>query len=162
MSDPPAGAPDEPDEEPTAYALRVSARAQRDIEDAVLYLAQAMLGGADGGDVGPAETDADRARRAGVAGKLRAWRDGLDELVTHLSTFPRLYVRSEEFSKRLKREIRQATYRRPGAPNSAAYHVLFSVTDEGDDGPTVTLVHLRHASKRPPTAAEAREILAGQ
>jgi hypothetical protein len=36
------------------------------------------------------------------------------------------------------------------------------VRDESEDGPRVTITHIRHASRKPITRAEAKNILAGQ
>ena len=51
-------------------------------------------------------------------------------------------------------------YRRSAV--SVAYLVFFSVTDEGEDGPTVSVIHIRHGSRKPMTRAETRQILASQ
>jgi hypothetical protein len=50
-------------------------------------------------------------------------------------------------------------YRRPGSsPNSVAYLVLFTVEDNTPDGPRVTILHVRHAARKPLSRAEARAI----
>lgn len=87
----------------------------------------------------------------------REWYLGLRALIGTLATFPgRVPVLSAE-SRRLGREARRLLYRRPGS--SVAHHVYYVVEDEqGQDGPRVVVFHIRNASRRPITPAEAKTL----
>ena len=74
---------------------------------------------------------------------------GLKETIAGLSTRPRRYSVVPE---RFRREVRHALYHRPGS--QSVYRILFTITGEqesSEDAPTVTILHVRHASSRPIT-----------
>lgn len=121
-----------------AYAVRLSAQAQQDVVDAALWLA---------------ELTEDPAA-------ARAWAEGLYQEVARLASLPRSYPVAQRETRLFGHQTRQMLYRR--TVSAVAYRVLFVVSDAGDDGPTVTVVHVRHGSRRPPTRDEARHILANQ
>ncbi|MBC7529371.1 MAG: type II toxin-antitoxin system RelE/ParE family toxin [Chthonomonadaceae bacterium] len=84
------------------------------------------------------------------------WRDGIQETIAGLAYNPRRYPRAPE---NFQREVRQIVYRRAGS--KVAYRILFIVTGESEDSsdaPTVTILHVRHASSRPVTRTQARQI----
>lgn len=118
----------------TKYALRITERTQREIEEAHSWLASL--------------TDERVAEE---------WEDGLYEELLTLSIFPNRCVVADESRHFPKIMVRQTVYRRR-PHSSAAYRILFRVQDETDDGPIVRIMHIRHAARRPITRAEAREI----
>lgn len=125
--------PDAHSEQPRIYALRLQERAVRDIN--IAYVRFAELVSADIAD---------------------EWRVGIQEAIAGLATNPRRYPRVPE---RFQREVRHALYRRPGS--RTAYRILFTITGEEEgsqDAPTVTILHVRHASSRPITRTQARQI----
>lgn len=124
----------EPGERPSHYAIRFSAQADQDVNETLLRLAD--ING------NPAARD---------------WRDRLLEEVGTLAQSPRRFALDDHASRRLKRETRRLLYR--SAPKGAAYHVYYVVQDESADGPRVTVLHIRHAARRPITRKEARGIL---
>ncbi len=120
------------DEQPQTYALRISPRAERDIEAHVVRMAD--LAGAD------------------IA---RAWHEGLFNAIAALAQNPNRYAVISE-NRRFRREVRQFLYRR--TPNGPAWRVLFTLDEAAEDAPTVNLLHVRHGAQRPITRAEAQEI----
>lgn len=120
------------------YAVRLSPQANRDVAEALLYPDSAT------------ESE-DLAKR---------WLDGLYVEFSRLATRPKRCLVSERDSKLFRRETRRTIYRR--VPGSVAYLILFFITDSGEDGPIVKIVHVRHGGRKPMTRAEARQILAGQ
>jgi plasmid stabilization system protein ParE len=104
------------------------------------------------------DIDAAYVRFAEVVSETAAneWRDGLIDALSELARFPRRCPLAPE---PFQREVRQHLYRRPYS--RVAYRILFTIIgdqDESSDPPTVIILHLRHASARPVTAAQAREI----
>jgi plasmid stabilization system protein ParE len=81
------------------------------------------------------------------------WREGLRAQIKLLATSPRQFALISE-ARIFRREVRHVLYRR--TPSSTAYRILFTITDAGEDGPVVTVFHVRHAARRPITAREAR------
>lgn len=65
----------------------------------------------------------------------------------------------ERESKLTGWEVRRLLYRR--TVGSAAYHVLYTVDEAGDDGPRVTVFHIRHAARKPLSAKESRDLRGG-
>lgn len=118
-------------EAPHVYALRISARARADIEEAAM-------------------------RFANLSGEQVAneWRDGLYEAIRPLATTPRRQVAEE--SLRFRQEVRQLVYRR--RPGAVAYRILFTIREPEEDAPYVRILHVRHGAQRPVTRAEARAI----
>lgn len=119
--------------EPRGYALRFQERALRDIDAAFVRLAELT-----------SDEIADE------------WRDGLREAIAGLAASPRRHPLAPE---RFRREVRHLLYQRPGS--RVTYRVLFTVTGEEEgasEGPTVTILHLRHGAAKPLTRAEARQV----
>jgi plasmid stabilization system protein ParE len=128
---------DEPDGS-TVYAVRFSPRAEREAAEATVYLAEMTGDPAIG----------------------REWYVGLRAATGTLATNPRRCVQIPgPRGARFHRDMRQMVYRRPGSSRSSvAYLVLFTIEDNTPDGPRVTVLHLRHAARKPLTRAEARSI----
>ena len=124
---------DTPSERPAVYALRLQERAIRDTNIAFVRLAETV--------------SLDIAKQ---------WRAGVREAIAGLSSNPRRYpLVTEKFTN----EVRHILYRRPGS--KAAYRIVFAITGEtasSQDAPTVSILHVRHASARPITRKEARQI----
>jgi Plasmid stabilisation system protein. len=128
----------EPEEQPVVYAVRVSARAERDAFEALAYLEESA---------GPE-----------VASE---WYRGFVQARSSLSRYPGRFAVQVAESRLMGFEVRRLLYRRPGSRNSAAgYHLYYLVREESDDGPVVLVFHVRHASRRPLTAAEAPALRA--
>ncbi len=125
-------------EDARVYAVRLSRQADQDAEEATLYLDNAT-------------SDKTLAKE---------WLVGLYLEIGRLATSPRRHVVLEGETRLFGRETRRVIYRR--SPSSVAYLVFFSVAEVSEDGPTVTILHIRHGSRKPLTRAEALEILAGQ
>ena len=122
----------EPDE-PTTYALRLREYALRDINAAYVRFAEEVS--------------------EAVANE---WRDGLMKAIGELGTMPR---RCPVVPEHFRREVRQLLYQRPGS--QVKYRILFTITGEQEfspEPPTVTVLHVRHASARPITRTQIREI----
>jgi plasmid stabilization system protein ParE len=117
---------------PVVYALRIGARAERDVIEATVRFSELS-----GDEV------------------AREWQRGLFVVLAALADNPRRFPVAPE-SSRFSEEARQYVYRRTGS--SVAYRLLYFVQDTGTDGPTVTLIHVRHGSARPISRAEARAI----
>ena len=115
-----------------SYALRILPHAERDIEAHLVHITE----------------------RAGAeAGRL--WYDGLRDAIALLSQNPRRHSIISE-NQRFRREVRQFLYRR--TPHGAAWRVLFTVQEESEDAPTVSILHVRHAAQKPITRTEAQQI----
>ncbi len=115
------------------YEVRFTARAQRDLDMATVYFAETAS--------------------ADVA---IAWREGIYQAISSLSTFPR---RCPHAPQKFRHEVRQLLYRRPGS--KIFYRILFAITSEDisfGGVPTVYILHIRHASTRPITRKQARTI----
>ena len=122
----------EPDE-PTVYALRLREYAVRDINAAYVRFAEEVS--------------------EAVANE---WHDGLMKAISELATMPR---RCPVVPERFHREMRQLLYQRPGS--QVKHRILFTITGEQEvspEPPTVTVFHVRHASARPITRTQIREI----
>ena len=130
------GAGEQPEEQPVVFAVRLTPRAEREIYGIT----------------------ADLLQSAGeeTAG---AWYRGVRDAITSLSRHPRRFAVQEAQSRLLGVEARRMLYRRPGSSRgSAAGHHLYYTVQEGEDGPVVTVFHVRHASRRPITATEGRAL----
>ncbi len=123
-------------DETPSFAIRILPHAERDIEAHLVRLADR-----EGAEIG------------------RAWYEGLREAVALLSQNPRRHAVISE-NQRFRREVRQFLYRR--TPQGTAWRVLFTVQVDTEDGPTVSILHVRHAAQRPITRAEARQIESSQ
>lgn len=120
-------------DEQVTYALRLHERAVRDINAAFVRLAEMV-----------SEEHA------------YLWRDGLRNAIASVAARPRRFPLARE---RFRREVRQLLYARVGSKTT--YRILFTITGETADSleaPTVTILHIRHASARPITRNKAREI----
>ena len=120
-------------DEPRRYALRLLPSANRDRIEAAAWIAE--LVGEDA---------------------AQAWRSGVLAAVATLAENPRRFAVQERESRLPGREVRRLLYRR--TPGSAAYHVFYTVAEDSPDGPRVSILHIRHAARRPLSRAEAREI----
>ena len=90
----------------------------------------------------------------------REWYASLKDAVGTLATNPtRLAVRERE-SRLLGRTVRALLHRHtPGSRTAAAAcHAFYTVRDDSPDGPRVSVIHVRHAARRPLTRGEARSI----
>ena len=126
---------------PLIYAIRFSARANREIAEATVRFA-AITG------------DDDMAKE---------WLDGVYYLAATLATNPARFSVQPDESRKLGCEVRRVLYQRSAGTGASthAYHLYFK-QEKGDDGPLVTVIHVRHASRKPLTRTEAKDILAGQ
>jgi plasmid stabilization system protein ParE len=124
------------DPDPTelvTYALRLREHALRDINTAYVRFAEEVS--------------------EAIANE---WRDGLMKAIGELATLPR---RCSLALERFRREVRQLLYQRPGS--QVKYRILFTITGTQEalpEPPTVTVIHVRHASTRPITRTQVREI----
>lgn len=117
------------------YAIRLTPRARGEVVEAVVSLAQ---------QIGEASAN--------------AWYAGLRTAAGTLATFPRRYRSLPRESRLLGREVRHLLYR-PTPHSSAAYHLYYYVSEAGgEDGPRVTIIHIRHAARRPLTPRETRDL----
>ena len=88
------------------------------------------------------------------------WQDGLFETIGKLATLPYRYPIAPEATA-LGLPVRGFSYRRPfSGESSPAYRVLY-IVDDGQaalqEGPTVTVIMVRHGARRPLTRREGRE-----
>ncbi len=120
----------------TSYAIRISAQANRDIVEAAAWLTDLI----------------DQAL-------VMQWSEGLLSEVGALSETARQSAVCERESRLFGGEIRRLIYRRTES-STAAYHIFYRVEETGQDGPVVRVLHVRHATRRPLSADEARDILA--
>ncbi len=121
---------------PQTYAVRLTAQARQDIFHAAERLAEL----------------------ADDPSLARAWAGALYEAVARLATNPRAYTVLARETRLFGQDIQRMLFRR--SARAAAYHVLFAVADASADGPIVTILHVRHGSRRPLSRAEALRILA--
>lgn len=127
------------DNSPPNHAVRFSPRADRETTEAATRLA--MITGSD-----------DLALE---------WFFGIKAAAGTLATNPRQSPVNEDASRKIGEEDRRLLFQRTGSSN-AAYHLFYTVEDAGDDGPRVAVIHVRHASRKPITRAEAKDIRAGR
>lgn len=130
---------DSPDKkvEPAAYAVRFSAGADREVSEATVRLA----------DLSGSEKIA------------QEWLEGIYTAATTLATHPTRFALRPDEGRKIGLSVRRLLYQR--SPSSAAYHLYYTVENQGEDGPRVTIIHVRHASRRPITGTEAKDIRAG-
>ena len=117
-------------DEPQNYRLRITERAARDIAQATVHFM---------------DTAGDHI--------AEQWQEGLYAAFATLVSQPHRYALIPEAV--FRQETRQLLFRRTN--HSVAYRLLYIII-EVDDGPTVVLIHVRHASARPLSRAEARTI----
>ena len=129
------GAGESDNGETPSYALRMTPRAVSDMDAAYAhFVSSASLEIADD------------------------WKESLLDAIAGLALMPHRQIVPE--AARFRQQIRQIIHRRPGS--RVAYRVLFSVLEDGLDGPVVTVLALRHGAAKPITPAEARAMEAGQ
>ncbi len=125
-------------EDVPSYALRLSPQAQRDIMEAAVRLASLTQ-------------DPEAGER---------WGEALYAELSKLATLPRRLAVAERETRLFGQQTRQMVYRQ--SVSSSAYLVFYSVTEVGEEGPTLNVIHIRHGSRKPLTRAEARQILTSQ
>ncbi len=123
-------------EPPVVWAIRPTARADTEILAASIYVAE----------------------NAGVE-TASAWLKGLKEEIAKLAQLPMRWPVAEE-DKLFRENVRRLLYRR--TPSGPAYRVLFTLRENPDDAPTVTIIHVCHAAQKPMTRKEAKEIEASE
>ena len=123
------------------YAVRFSPLAEREIAEATSRIA-------------------DIAEDEQIA---REWYALLKKEAGKLSESPRRFQVQSEESRKIGAEVRRILYQRTKSGSSThTYHLYYVIADQGDDGPLVQIIHVRHASRKPITRAEAKDIRAGQ
>lgn len=125
------------------YAVRMLEKPTREAEAQVQALAQW-----NGTEKDP--TPAESVRLA------RQWYDALQEALLSLRDFPHRCPLIPERSVFGANEVHQLLFRR--APSAPVWRMLFVIEEEGEDGPTVQVIHLRAGAQRPLTRKTAREI----
>lgn len=125
-------------EDVPAYALRLSPQAQGDIMEVALRLAS-LTQNPEAGE---------------------RWGESLYVELSKLATLPRRLAIVERETRLFQQQTRQMVYRQ--SASSSAYLVFYSITEEGEEGPNLNVIHIRHGSRKPLTRAEARQILASQ
>ena len=124
-------------EKPPIYAVRLSPRAERDLDAITVSYAESIAG-----------------ERNAVA-----WRDGFYDEIATLATLPHRYPAPPDASA-FSFETKQLLYRR--AKSSVTHRIYYRIFEDGDDGRLVRVIHIRYASARALTRREAREIEAQQ
>ena len=114
------------------YAIRFRSRARREASEAHLRLAEI--------------TDRERAI---------AWYNGFLDAIALLADNPNRNPIAYE-SRYFRGVVHSFMYRL--TTRSAGYRVFYTILDSANDAPTVSVLHIRHASRKPMTRAEAREI----
>ena len=101
-----------------------------------------------------AEIDTIHDRLAEYVGKASAdaWEKGLFDEIAKVATLPLRNPAAAE-ATRFRGNVRQLMYRR-----GSAYRVLFAVREESLDGPTISILTVRHGVAKPITRTEAREM----
>jgi plasmid stabilization system protein ParE len=125
-------------EDTPRFAVRISVQANRDITQATVRIA------------GLNDDD-----------KAIAWSEAIHDAIVGLAENPRRFAVDPQATKVLSVETRRFLFHTTPAA-SMAYHVFFDVQEDGQDGRRVTVMHVRHAARRPMTRAEARQIVANQ
>lgn len=124
------------DREAAVYAVRFSRHARREAIESAVRLT---------------EQSANEERSL-------SWYLSLEAEAGTLATNPRRFVVRARESRLLGETVRALIYRY--TPGSTAYHLFYTVEDDSDDGPRVTILHVRHAARRPLTPGEVRQISA--
>ncbi len=116
----------------TTYAIRIHRKAAADIEEAYQELA-AFSGEEFAND----------------------WQDGLWETISTLATLPKRRPLADE-NRLFQNDVWAHSYRL--RKSHIMHHIFFEVVEESEDAPYIYVLHIRHASRKPMTRAEAREI----
>lgn len=108
-----------------------------------------------------ANLDAGREHFVQTAGEeiADAWQDGIETEIAKLSRLPERRPIAQE-NPRFKATVRSLSYRR--SPTGPVYRILFTVQPASKDGPTVTVINIRHGAQATMTRKEAREIEAAE
>ncbi|MBC7804781.1 MAG: type II toxin-antitoxin system RelE/ParE family toxin [Akkermansiaceae bacterium] len=125
--------------DPVRYAVRLSPRAERDLDRAV---------------VDYADLTGDENRAALLYRRIR-------ETAATLSENPDRYAVAEHESQQFGFSVRRVLARLSKG-SGVAYHLIYFAVEESPDGPRVSIVHIRHASRAELTTEEASEIRAQQ
>ena len=83
------------------------------------------------------------------------WYEGLRDLFAELASYPGRYAPARE-SRLFRAEVHVALHSL--SSRSAVYRVLFTIEEPSEESATVHILSVRHASRKPMTRAEAREI----
>lgn len=122
-------------EEILRYAVRWYTRARRDVDSAVV----------------------DYAEYSGDIIRAAQMYDEMEELAGTLNENPNRYAIAETESVAFGFPVRRVLYRLTRG-SRVAYHLIYYAVEESPDGATVTVLHVRHASRAPLTTEEASEI----
>lgn len=122
-------------EEIIRYVIRLRERARRDIEAEMVRLS---------------ELTSDSV--------ALDWMNKLLDQIATLNQMPQRCPIARE-AEHVQREVRQMIYRR--ASGGPAWRILFTV-EEGDDGPTVLIRHVRHGARLEMTRDEVYELEAAE
>ena len=123
-------------EQPLRWIIRISTRVDREITAAREHLTR-------------------------TAGEEIAedWQEGLQREIAKLAQFPaRVPVAQEDnlFTETIRALLYRRTVRGP------AYRIFFILKNADQEAPTVGIIHIRHAARKPMTRKEAREIEASE
>ena len=124
------------DEDEKIYALRIRHRALRDMQEALLRLAELV--------------DDEYAV---------SWFSDLEDTLAKLATLPRRWPVAQE-NHLFRQEIRALSYRY--GLRTPVYRILFTIAEGESDAPTVYILNVRHGARKPITRAEARQIEADE
>ncbi len=114
------------------YAIRFRSRARRELDEARIRLAEI--------------TDRDHAQE---------WHNGFLDALALLADNPNRNVIAHE-SRFFRETVRAFVYRL--TVRGVAYRIFYSIVEPKEDAPVVSIMHIRHASRKPMTRAEARKI----
>jgi plasmid stabilization system protein ParE len=120
------------DDQPTTWAIRLTAKAYASLEAAWRHLARTA-----------GEEIAD------------AWREGLEEEISRLARMPGSLPLARE-NDRFAETVRSLLYRR--TPRGPAHRILFVQRSSELEAPTVVVINIRHGAQAPITRREAREL----
>lgn len=114
------------------YAIRFRSRARREMSEARIRLAEI--------------TDREHAI---------AWYNGCLDAIALLADNPNRNPVAYE-SRYFRGVVHSFAYRL--TTRGVSYRVFYMIVDSVEDAPAVAILHIRHASRKPMTRAEAREI----
>ena len=115
-----------------SYAIRLHHKAVADIEEA--YQQLAAFSGEEFAD---------------------DWQDGLRAVISSLATLSKRRPLADE-NRLFQNDVWVYTYQ--FRKSRVIYRVLFEAAEKSEDAPYIHVLHIRHASRRPMTRTEAREI----